>query len=248
MAPTPTPTHPRAARPGGTDRARPHRNAYTNAGVNRHQAPRTGRGTHRRRGGNEYAPVAVPVRPTFASRMTYGDVRGRGGRPQYVGRLQDQMTSDHGESGRSQQVNQRAQVQGRIDTRGPMGRPALHGDDINDDINDDIPTQVSETSSYSSLFCESQPDDMSPPPPPAPHRPALGPPPAPIRMVNDPHPKEIVAPKRPINKYRGKDPIKRLCQNKKLQAILADKPIPRERQKVAGDRMMLRMGVNGIAK
>jgi hypothetical protein len=56
------------------------------------------------------------------------------------------------------------------------------------------------------------------------------------------------ASKRPINNYRGKDPIKRLVQNKKLQAILADKPVPRERRKPKDDRMALRMGMNTVLK
>jgi hypothetical protein len=105
---------------------------------------------------------------------------------------------------------------------------------------------------HSSLFFDPQPADSSPPPPPPPpslHRPTHQSPSAPIRMMKEPLPKDPPSPpKRPINTYRGKDPIKRLCQNKKLQAILADKPIPKERQKVAGDRMMLRMGVNGVTK
>jgi hypothetical protein len=102
---------------------------------------------------------------------------------------------------------------------------------------------------HSSLFFDPQPADISPPPPPSLHRPTHQSPSAPIRMMKEPLPKDPPSPpKRPINTYRGKDPIKRLCQNKKLQAILADKPIPKERQKVAGDRMMLRMGVNGITK
>jgi hypothetical protein len=236
----PTPTHPRTPRRDGTDSARPYRNADTNAGVNRHQGPRNatrGRGTHRRRGRNDYAPVAAPVRPTLASRMTYGDTRGRGGaarpRSQYAGRLQDRTTIGHGHVDRAaliQQVNHGAQARGRNDMRAPVNHlNANEGD-------------------HSSLFFDPQPADISPPPPSL-HRPTHQSPSAPIRMMKEPLPKDPPSPpKRPINTYRGKDPIKRLCQNKKLQAILADKPIPKERQKVAGDRMMLRMGVNGITK
>jgi hypothetical protein len=45
-------------------------------------------------------------------------------------------------------------------------------------------------------------------------------------------------PKRPVNTYRGNDPLKRLVQNKKLRALLADKKMPGPRKKP--DRMILK--------
>jgi hypothetical protein len=126
--------------------------------------------------------------------------------------------------------------------RAPVNRlNANEGDD------NDMSTRVNAASNHSSLFFDPQPAGS--PSPHSLHRPTHRPPPAPIHMINELLPRDpLPPPKRPINTYRGKDPIKRLCQNKKLQAILAGKPIPKERQKVAGDRMMLRMGVNGVAK
>ncbi|KAH7068718.1 hypothetical protein FB567DRAFT_457109, partial [Paraphoma chrysanthemicola] len=57
-----------------------------------------------------------------------------------------------------------------------------------------------------------------------------------------------VTPKRPVNTYRGKDPIKKIVQNKKLQAILGDKPIPGVRKKHRDERVELRMGVSRVMK
>lgn len=51
-----------------------------------------------------------------------------------------------------------------------------------------------------------------------------------------------------MNTYRGKDPIKRLVQNKKLQAILGDKPVPKERKKPMDERVELRMGISKVFK
>jgi hypothetical protein len=56
------------------------------------------------------------------------------------------------------------------------------------------------------------------------------------------------APKRPVNTYRGKDPIKKVVQNKKLQAIFADRGVPKERRKWKEERMELRMGVSKVMK
>jgi hypothetical protein len=234
----PIPTHPRAARRGGTGSGRPHRNANTNAGVNRHpSAPRNalrGRGTHRRHGRNDHAPAAAPVRPTLASRMTYGDARDRGGtaprpRPQSAVRLQDRITTDRGDADRSvinQQILHRAH--GRNDA---TARPVVR-ENNNDNNNDIVASGPHATASpqASALFVGSQP--------------AL--PLAPIRMLNRPTPDANAAHKRPVNTYRGKDPIKRLVTNKKLQAILGDKPLPKERKKAVGDRMQLRMGMSKI--
>lgn len=44
--------------------------------------------------------------------------------------------------------------------------------------------------------------------------------------------------KRPVNTYKGPNIVKRLCQNKKLQRILLDKPQPRPRKNP--DRMILK--------
>lgn len=82
----------------------------------------------------------------------------------------------------------------------------------------------------------------------------------PIRMVNSwtPHEPDIDGPLpgsgaqppslppakkpeasgRPVNTYKGKDPIKRRVQNTLLRCILADKPLPKARKKA--DRMVLK--------
>jgi hypothetical protein len=65
-----------------------------------------------------------------------------------------------------------------------------------------------------------------------------------IRMVNHPirpirNDKERA--EHPPNNYRGKDPIKQLVQNKKLQAVLAGKKVPGERKKHKDERMELIM-------
>jgi len=80
----------------------------------------------------------------------------------------------------------------------------------------------------------------------------------PIRMFNKPVVQEAVhvkgkdepvtPPKRPVYNYRGKDPIKRLISNPKLQAVLAGKSIPAERKKHKDDRMDLRMGASKVTK
>jgi hypothetical protein len=44
--------------------------------------------------------------------------------------------------------------------------------------------------------------------------------------------------RRPVNTYKGNDPIKRLVQNPLLRCILADKPLPKARKKA--DRMVLK--------
>lgn len=53
-----------------------------------------------------------------------------------------------------------------------------------------------------------------------------------------PSAKRSEASRRPINTYKGKDPIKRRVQNNLLRCILADKPLPRIRKKA--DRMVLK--------
>ncbi|KAH9864420.1 hypothetical protein J1614_010354 [Plenodomus biglobosus] len=74
--------------------------------------------------------------------------------------------------------------------------------------------------------------------------------PPPIRMFDQPispqpdyqfvNPAPVVPP-RPENTYRGNDPIKRMVQNPKLRAILAGKPMPKERRPSKSERMVLRM-------
>lgn len=75
---------------------------------------------------------------------------------------------------------------------------------------------------------------------------------APIRMFNKPlnegQSNRGDKRPRPKNNYRGKDPIKKMVQNKKLQAIFAGKPIPKERKKVADERPDLRMAISKIYK
>ncbi|KAJ4361435.1 hypothetical protein N0V95_001852 [Ascochyta clinopodiicola] len=51
-------------------------------------------------------------------------------------------------------------------------------------------------------------------------------------------PKTTARPKHPVNPYKGKDIVKRLVQNKKLQLLLSDRPMPRPRK--AADRMVLK--------
>lgn len=59
---------------------------------------------------------------------------------------------------------------------------------------------------------------------------------------------DSIKPKRPVNTYRGKDPIKRLVSNKKLQAIFAGRGFPKERKKYSGERPDLRMGTSRVTK
>jgi hypothetical protein len=56
----------------------------------------------------------------------------------------------------------------------------------------------------------------------------------PIRMHNT-----------PSSAYRGTNPIKRAVTNPRLRAVLAGKPVPRERKKYVTERMELRMGIGG---
>jgi hypothetical protein len=132
----------------------------------------------------------------------------------------------------------------------PQARPAIHSNNNAFTAVNPYATTNTDPTQPSSRFYNSQPTQPTDDPPPlSPPRPS-SPPPRPIRILNeDPFKTDDKAlPKRPINNYRGKDPIKRLVQNKKLQAILADKPLPRERQKAVGDRMELRLGVKGGLK
>jgi hypothetical protein len=73
----------------------------------------------------------------------------------------------------------------------------------------------------------------------------------PIRMFNQPLIDTRIptqTSKRPINTYRGTDTIKKLAQNKKLQAVLAGKGMPKERKKAVEERVELRLGGNTVMK
>jgi hypothetical protein len=67
----------------------------------------------------------------------------------------------------------------------------------------------------------------------------------PTHLGNQPLNQGNEASKRPVNTYQGKDPIKKRVQNKRLQALLADKPIPKEAKPPKEGRMVVRMGVHG---
>lgn len=82
----------------------------------------------------------------------------------------------------------------------------------------------------------------------------------PIRMFNDPgssrssrnhiagpqpQPRSHEHSHRPVNTYRGKDKIKKMVQNEKLRAVLAGKPVPRERQVSREQKPQLTMRLGG---
>lgn len=67
-------------------------------------------------------------------------------------------------------------------------------------------------------------------------------------LQSQPQPKPGAnSPQHPVNKYRGKDKIKKLVQNVKLRAIFAGRPVPRERQvsKEQRPQLTMRMGGDG---
>ena len=138
-----------------------------------------------------------------------------------------------------------------------------------DFFNDTRVSNPTNFSQASALFCGSQPTQApaaSVPLCPPSDQEELLPPSGPvltarphsrtIRMFNEPMNQpanhvpgdEPTTPKRPVNTYRGKDPIKKIVQNKKLQAIFADKPIPGMRKKHPDERVELRMGVSRVLK
>ncbi|KAF2036560.1 hypothetical protein EK21DRAFT_51425 [Setomelanomma holmii] len=140
-----------------------------------------------------------------------------------------------------------------------------------DDFNNSNDTTANNTQT-SALFCGSQPTQLANPPTPLspfsslfqdspsdlalPSGPVLTAPlgAQPIRMVNLPVDKsgqdspDGGKSKRPVNTYRGKDPIKKIVQNKKLQAILADRPVPGERRKMKEERVELRLGAGRVLR
>ena len=59
---------------------------------------------------------------------------------------------------------------------------------------------------------------------------------------------EDTSPKRPINTYRGKDPIKHMVQNPNLRAVLSGKPYPQQRKKSGVEKPVLRMGMSRTTK
>jgi hypothetical protein len=193
-------------------------------------------------------------------------------RPQHGLRLQDRITRPDVTigTGRNTQttnlpVDHRAQGPHRIIA--PADEPSSgSGTNLGTDTGVKYPPPIyapvdnSNNLSQNSIFAGSQPTQVTGTPDP------LSPPiwlakPAqtarPIRMFNEPVAQEAVyakgegqptTPKRPVYNYRGKDPIKRLVSNPKLQAVLAGKSIPPERKKHKDDRMDLRMGASKITK
>ncbi|KAF1845124.1 uncharacterized protein K460DRAFT_405398 [Cucurbitaria berberidis CBS 394.84] len=270
--------HRSAHRPdhGGTERR--NRNAYTGAGVNARRSTngRDGnrrvhydRYTPRARGGDERARVEHPRGP-LVNRMTFpGDLpraRGATGRdrplrpPPRRGRYvepQGRIRQRHDEGGGRRDV-----PQGRHNNNGAQGLSARmtvdgNANDVRMDNNNSQFTTANNATAATqepSLFYGSQPTQVpniqiSPSPPPPPTAPALR---AttfkPIRMFNQPLDEDQPKPKRPINTYRGNDPIKKLVQNPKLRAILSGRGLPKTRKKALDDRPDLRMGVSKITK
>ncbi|KAF2130365.1 hypothetical protein P153DRAFT_356146 [Dothidotthia symphoricarpi CBS 119687] len=169
-------------------------------------------------------------------------------RPQQVGSLQYRFTG--------------AKPHGFTLEDGAHARKTVHAQHKDSNINIDITNNhINYTTSPSTpLFCSSQPTQLaiSPQPPKIPSKvpscpsfslPLPSKPPAPIRLFNKPLTSlPTTTTKRPVNPYRGKDPVKRLVQNPKLRAIFAGKPLPRERKKAPLDRMELRMAMQRVSK
>lgn len=110
----------------------------------------------------------------------------------------------------------------------------------------------------SSLFISSQPTQptniplpLSPVSPFPPRRIRTAHSSLPTRVLNQPLTDTRIptqTSKRPINTYRGTDTIKKLAQNKKLQAVLAGKAMPKERKRAVEERVELRLGGNTVMK
>jgi hypothetical protein len=195
-------------------------------------------------------------------------------RPQYTRRLQDRIiranhvTAGAGVSGGERTTN--LQVERYSPEQAVPAVPMNDDIDIILDSDNEIDIDIASPKydnpdfdtdhDFGSLFMDSQPTQpvtapASPSPLPQPTHSAQ--PTHPIRMFNEPvaispvnieGEDEPARPKRPVNTYGGKDPIKRLVQNPKLQAILAGKPIPAERKKHRDERMDLRIGVSKVTK
>lgn len=224
------------------------------------------------------APANAPTGPrsSLASRMTFDNGRDPAPssygdsyrpRPQRVRpRLQDRVTDDRVYGGGAE-ATQGAHAHNVTATAVNDEYPEF---DEFDKLVFATPETRNDTSSFrqaSPLFCGSQPTQATDVPlPPSPVLPptTFFPPlrsvlPAtssrPIRMFsapvggnNEAEAEVPATPKRPVNTYRGKDPIKKRVQNKKLQALLSDKPIPKERRKFHEERMELRVGVSKVTK
>jgi len=244
------PTNGRANTRGGLA-GRVTRNANTNAGVSCARAPY--RSTAR-------LPPRVPPGTSLASRITYADGRGGGtgrrgtARPVPVpqrGRLVDRITRGNGAADVGQ-AQGHARGRARTQTTGRAVN-TITSTTNNANNNNSAPQ-------FSPLFYTSQSTQQSPPTPriPTPRGPAgmfntqtttdIPATAPPIRMVNVPVTPPPADPKRPANTYRGNDPIKKIVSNKKLQAIFAGKPLPRDRRVAFGERMELRLGSQKVMK
>jgi hypothetical protein len=229
-----------------------HRNANTNAGLNRNSTDTARGGTraryvHHRRARSDRAPTGRRL----INRMTYGDGRrrGRGG-----------ISTPVPQRGRFHRANE-ACVEGgqdRMDsvTEGDEGADMAANEEIEMDIDNDSDNAhsfanaaVNNTSfsqPSSTLFYDSQPTQLQTPTPTftvsLPILPNLNPchhitnSSNRIRLINEPLTPDKDQ-KRPVNTYRGRDPIKKIVQNKKLQAIFAGKKVPNERGVYKGERM-----------
>lgn len=199
-------------------RARPDRNAYTGAGVSRNDQERR------------------------AARMRHRRMaaRGHAARPQpHRDRgvaVPAQDGGDGSTTGQSSslglQNRPNGQISGQSSSLGFHNHTNIQGHPAHANGNPNFNPQLTSTTSDISI-------PLRPPnPTPAP--------PLPTRMLNTKTPPP--RPERPVNPYRGKDPIKRLVQNDKLRALLAGKPMPRQRKKAAMDRPDLRQGMGRVMK
>jgi hypothetical protein len=211
------------------------------------------RSEHNQRSANATAGLRLPSRGHGRT--------GHGGtarpHPQYSRQLQDCITSDL-DSG-DESAAQNLQAEHHTHKTAAESDHDLDIEEIGDDINyvDDDPneiddfafceSQLNNINQDSALFYDSQLTQLTIVPNPPPVLSAFIP--RPIRIVSQrPHDYMHTRPKRPVKTYRGKDPIKRVVSNKKLQAIFAGKPIPKERKKYRDERMELRMGESRVLK
>jgi hypothetical protein len=237
-----------------------HRNANTNAGISRNSTDAARDGTraryvHRRRARSDRAPTG----PRLINRMTYGDGRGRG--RSGTSRPVPQRGRFH------QKIDGRAEGgQEGTDgvTEGDEGADLAVNEETEMDIDNDsvndahsfASAAVNNTSfsQPSSTLLYSQATQVRPSTPTF----TVSPPILPnlklrhnttnssnrIRLINEPLTPDQDQ-KRPVNTYRGRDPIKKIVQNKKLQAIFAGKQMPKERGVYKGERMELRLSSGG---
>jgi hypothetical protein len=154
------------------------------------------------------------------------------------------------------------QPQGRGRVRAQTTGRAYTNNNNNNNNTSNNNTTANDTTApqVSPLFCASQPTQQLPriPTPRRPIRmfnspiatdiPFTAATRRPIRMVNVPVTPPSAEPKRPVITYRGKDSIKQLVSNKKLQAIFAGKPLPKEPRVFAEERMELRMSAKTVVR